>query len=220
MRPSYSGEGKGMMVAEGRRLLEIIAKTSLRSEQRPVFRLASGRMSRHYVDCKQALSYPEARNLIGKLIFNLIKGQSFDAVGGLEIGAYPIATSVSDRVFQETGAEVRAFVVRKEQKKHGVGRLIAGDARPGDKTLIVDDVVTTGGSTIDAITRARKAGLHVNKVIVLIDREEDEGKRNIEAHDVDFTALFTLADLLRISEAHAAADARADPAGSLQTKSA
>src|SRR5229473_1925356 len=164
--------GGRMMVAEGRRLLEIIAK----------------------------------------LIFNLIKGQSFDAVGGLEIGAYPIATSVSDRVFQETGAEVRAFVVRKEQKKHGVGRLIAGDARPGDKTLIVDDVVTTGGSTIDAITRARKAGLHVNKVIVLIDREEDEGKRNIEAHDVDFTALFTLADLLRVSEAHATADTRTDPA--------
>jgi orotate phosphoribosyltransferase len=209
-----------MMVAEGRRLLEIIAKTSLRSEQRPVFRLASGRMSRHYVDCKQALSDPEARDLIGKIIFNIIKDQPLDAVGGLEIGAYPIATSVSDRIFRETGRGVRAFVVRKEPKKHGVDNLIAGDARPSDRTLIVDDVVTTGDSTIHAITRARNAGLHVTRVIVLIDREEDDGKRNIEAQNVQFGALFTLADLLRISEAHATADARTDPAGSLQTKSA
>ena len=220
MRPSYSGEGDGMMVAEGRRLLEIIARTSLRSEPDPVFRLASGRMSRHYVDCKQALSDPEARDLIGKIIFHMIKDDSLDSIGGLEIGAYPIATSVSDRVFRETGRRVRAFVVRKELKKHGVHSLIAGDGRRGDKTLIVDDVVTTGGSTIDAITRARKAGLQVSRVIVLVDREEDEGKRNIEAQDVDFSALFTLADLLKISEAHTTEEARAEQSGSRQAKTA
>lgn len=220
MRPSYSGEGEGMMVAEGRRLLEIIARTSLRSEQKPVFRLASGRMSRHYVDCKQALSDPEARDLIGKIVFNMIKDQSLDAVGGLEIGAYPIATSVSDRIFRETGRGVRAFVVRKEPKKHGVDSLIAGDARSGDRTLIVDDVVTTGDSTIQAITRARNAGLNIARVIVLIDREEDGGKRNIEAQGVHFSALFTLADLLRISEVHTATQARTEPSGPLQTKTA
>jgi len=209
-----------MMVAEGRRLLEIIAKTSLRSEQKPVFPLASGRMSQHYVDCKQALSDPEARDLIGKIIFDMIRNQLFDAVGGLEIGAYPIATSVSDRVFRETGRRIRAFVVRKALKKHGVHSLIAGDARRGDKTLIVDDVVTTGGSTIAAITRAREAGLQVSSVIVLVDREEDEGKQNIEAQDVDFTALFTLADLLKISEAHTTAKARPEQSGSRQAKTA
>jgi orotate phosphoribosyltransferase len=81
-------------------------------------------------------------------------------------------------------------------------------------------VVTTGGSTIDAIKRARKAGLQVSEVIVLVDREEDEGKRNIEAQDVDFTALFILADLLKISEAHTTTEARPEQSGSRQAKTA
>jgi len=178
------------------RLCEILRRTSLQSREEPVFRLASGRMSRHYVDCKQALSDPEARVLVGRLILERIGGRSFDAVGGMEVGAYPIATSISDAIFATTGARVRAFVVRKQAKLHGIQGLIAGNVLPGDKTLIVDDVVTAGSSTIKAIKGARQAGLLVNHVVVIIDREEEDGRNNIEAEGVSFEALMTLSELL------------------------
>src|SRR5579872_1661165 len=96
------------------RLRELLRKTSLQVREAPTFRLASGKLSRYYIDCKQALSDPEARSLIGQLVFERLGGVSIDAVGGMEIGAYPIATAVSDAVFQATGTKVRAFVVRKE----------------------------------------------------------------------------------------------------------
>jgi len=178
------------------RLREILRCTSLQSRDEPVFRLASGKMSRYYVDCRQALSDPEARGLVGQLILERLGGISLDAVGGMELGAYPIATSVSDAVFRATGAKIRAFVVRKEPKQHGIQGVIAGNVKPGDKTLIVDDVVTTGSSTIKAIERARQVGLAVERVIVLIDREEEDGRKNIEAQGVSFEALVTLSELL------------------------
>jgi len=178
------------------RLREILRRTSLQSRDEPVFRLASGKMSRYYVDCKQALSDPEARALVGQLILERLGGMSIDAVGGMELGAYPIATSVSDAVFRATGAKVRAFVVRKEPKQYGIQGVIAGNVQPGDKTLIVDDVVTAGSSTIKAIKRARQLGLIVERVIVLIDRQEEDGRRNVQAQGVSFEALVTLSELL------------------------
>ena len=185
------------MGVERRRLLEILYQTSFRVSDSAEFRLASERYSRYYIDCKQALSYPEARDLLGKLICGLVDGKQFDAVGGLEIGAYPIATAVSDRIYHDTGATVRAFVIRKQPKTHGVTDLIAGHVKTGDRVLIVDDVLTTGRSTLDAITRAREAGLQVTTAVLMVDREEDNGKQNIEKHDVHCFSLFTLADLIR-----------------------
>ena len=153
-------------------------------------------MSRYYVDCKQALSDPEARALVGQLVLERLGGISLDAVGGMELGAYPIATSVSDAIFRATGAKVRAFVVRKESKQHGIQGLIAGNVKPGDKALIVDDVVTAGSSTVTAIKAARQAGLAVERVIVIIDREEEDGRKSIEAQGIPFDALITLSELL------------------------
>jgi orotate phosphoribosyltransferase len=178
------------------RLREILRRTSLQSRDEPVFRLASGKMSRYYVDCKQALSDPEARALVGHLALERLGEMSLDAVGGMELGAYPIATSVSDAIFRATGAKVRAFVVRKDAKQHGIQGLIAGDVKLGDRTLIVDDVVTTGSSTIKAITAARQAGLIVERALVLIDREEEGGRQQIEAQRVAVEALTTLSELL------------------------
>jgi orotate phosphoribosyltransferase len=178
------------------KLREILRATSLQSSDEPVFRLASGKMSRHYVDCKQALSDPEARALVGQLIFERLGDAPLDAVGGMELGAYPIATSVSDAIFRATGAKVRAFVIRKEPKQHGIRGLVAGHVQPGDKTLIVDDVVTAGSSTIKALKGARQAGLVVERVIVLIDRQEEDGRKNIEALGVSFEAVLTLSELL------------------------
>jgi len=222
MRPAGNGGGtEGEMGVERRRLLEILYQTSFRISDFEQFRLASGRYSRYYIDCKQALSYPEARELLGKLICDLIRGKQFDAVGGLEIGAYPIATAVSDRIYHDTGATVRAFVIRKQPKTHGVGDLIAGDVKTGDKTLIVDDVLTTGQSTLDAITRAREAGLHVTTAILMVDREEDNGKQNIEKHDVHCFSLFTLADLIRrVDVTDAKTNHPPDSARSFQKQSA
>jgi orotate phosphoribosyltransferase len=188
------------------RLREILRRTSLQSRNEPVFRLASGKMSRHYVDCKQALSDPEARVLVGQLILERLGRISLDAVGGMELGAYPIATSVSDAIFRATGTKVRAFVVRKDSKQHGIQGLIAGNVKPGDKTLIVDDVVTAGSSTIRAIAAARQVGLTVERVVVLIDREEEKGRTNIEAQGVSFDALTTLSELLDDRDQSTAAD--------------
>jgi orotate phosphoribosyltransferase len=184
------------MDSEKTRLRDILRRTSLQSRDEPVFRLTSGNMSRYYVDCKQALSDPEARELVGELIRERLGSMPLDAVGGMELGAYPIATSVSDAIFRATGVKVKAFVVRKESKQHGIQGLIAGDAEPGNKTLIVDDVVTAGSSTVKAINGARQAGLVVERVIVLIDREEEDGRKTIEAQRVRFEALFTLSELL------------------------
>ncbi len=182
------------------RLCEILSQTSLRCHNEAVFRLASGKMSRYYVDCKQALSDPEARALVGELIASRLAGTSVDAVGGMELGAYPIAIAVSDAVFRAGGAKLKAFVVRKEAKQHGVLGQIAGHVRPGDKALIVEDVVTAGTSTIRAISAARDAGLIVDRVIALLDREEENGRANIEAQGVSFEALATLSDLLSQSQ--------------------
>jgi orotate phosphoribosyltransferase len=181
-----------------RRFLEILRDTSFRSSPEPVFRLASGRLSKYYVDCKQGLSYPEARALMAELICDRLKGESINTVGGLEIGAYPIATCVSDAIYRETGRTVRVFIVRKEPKSHGIRDLIAGDIRQGDKALIVDDVVTEGTSTLKAIDASRKAGLTVERAIVLVDREEAGGRANIESAGVKFEALCTLGELVEL----------------------
>jgi len=178
------------------RLCEILRQTSLQRRDEPIFRLASGKMSRYYVDCKQALSDPEARSIVGQLILELLDRVTLDAVGGMELGAYPIATSVSDAIFRASGAKVSAFVVRKEPKQHGALGLIAGNVKAGNKTLIVDDVVTAGSSTINAIRGARQAGLIVEQVIVLVDRQEENGRQAIEAQDVRFQSLTTLSELL------------------------
>jgi len=194
-----SGERR-TLATQKHRFLEILKDTSFQTSEEAHFRLASGKLSKYYIDCKQALSYPEARALVAALICDRIRDQAFDAVGGPEIGAYPIATSVSDAIFHATGAAVRAFVVRKAPKAHGIADLVAGDVKRGDKALIVDDVVTTGASTIKAIDGAREAGLVVERAIVLVDREEGDGKKNIEARGVRFEALCTLRELL---ETHA-----------------
>src|SRR5260370_6234214 len=139
-------------------------------------------ISKYYVDCKYVLSYPEARKILASLICELIKSErTIDSIGGLELGAYPIATSVSDRLYADTGRVVRAFVVRKDRKKHGIETLIAGDGRRGDHVLVVDDVITSGGSEIQAIQTVHQAGMTVNHVLALVDHEEYDVKKNIEA---------------------------------------
>lgn len=178
-----------------RRMVEALDKTSFKASDEPVYPLASGILSKYYIDCRMALSYPEFRQLIGDLFFEKAQSLPVDATGGMALSAYPIAVAVSDAFSRNIGKTVRAFVVRKEPKQHGLKKHIEGDVRPGDKVLIVDDVITTGGSTVDAIKKSREEGLEVLGAIAIIDRQECDGAANIEDCGVTFQALTTLQEL-------------------------
>jgi len=159
-------------------------------------------MSRFYVDCKKALSYPEARLLIARLIVAELPGaDDFDVIGGLEIGAYPIATAISDEIYGRFNKlSKRVFIVRKKEKDHGAPGIVAGEVYENDRAIIVDDVITTGQSTITAIRSAREAGLIVDHVFIIVDRDEEMGKQNIEALGVTCTSLFKLTDLQKAKD--------------------
>jgi orotate phosphoribosyltransferase len=190
-------------------LVRILIETrAFQLSSTPIFTLASGAKSDVYVDCRIALSYPEARLAVGDLMLERAAPAGSAArpaaVGGLLIGAFPIAIAVSDAAYRTDRSLIRVFVVRKEPKQHGLQKLIEGAVHPGDHALIVDDVVTSGGSTIDAIRRSREFGLEVTRAIAIIDREEQDGRARIEAEGVSFEALCTLGDLRRAAEARAA----------------
>lgn len=162
------------------------------------FTLASGVQSSYYVDCRALLAYPGPRHLVAHLAFETIKELEFDCLGGLEIGAIPIATAISDFGYQAMPRrEWRTFWVRKQPKDHGLGKLVEGAIRPGDRALIVDDVLTTGGSVIKALAAARAAGLKVDHVLVIVDRKEQDGRAKVEAQGVALLSLLTIDDLLK-----------------------
>lgn len=196
------------MTFDKERLIQILLETrAFQYSPTPIFTLASGAKSDVYVDCRIALSYPEARRAVGELMLERITsggGAREDSVGGLLIGAFPIAIAVSDAAYRKDGSLVRVFVVRKEPKQHGLKKLVEGAVQAGDRALIVDDVVTSGGSTIEAIRRSREYGLEVARAIAIIDREEQDGRAKIEAEGVAFEALCTLRDLRRAAETRTA----------------
>jgi orotate phosphoribosyltransferase len=142
-----------------------------------------------------ALSHPEARRLIGELAITKLHDRGFQAVGGLALGAYPIAIAISDALYHLDGREIRAFVVRKDPKTHGLQKYLEGDVTRGDRVLIVDDVITTGASTLTAIEKSQEVDLKIVQALVVVDRQEDNGRQNIESHGITFDALFTLPEL-------------------------
>ncbi|HYR53126.1 MAG TPA: orotate phosphoribosyltransferase [Candidatus Dormibacteraeota bacterium] len=183
------------MNATRERLVQILIKTrAFKWSPTPSFPLASGALSRFYIDCRVGLSYPEAREVVGDLLLERIV-PPVSAVGGLLIGAYPVAIAASDAAYRKNKEVIRVFAIRKEPKDHGMKKLIEGDVSKGDRVVIVDDVITSGGSTIEAIVRSREAGLIVEQAIAIIDREEQRGKARIEEHGVRCDALCTLSDL-------------------------
>ena len=123
------------------------------------------------------MAHPRARQLVARLAVELLTSLSIQCIGGLEIGAIALATAISDYgLIEAPRREWRTFVVRKQLKDHGLGKLIEGAFRPGDHALIVDDVLTSGGSVFKAIAAAREAGMHVNHALVIVDREEQDGR--------------------------------------------
>jgi orotate phosphoribosyltransferase len=159
------------------------------------FTLASGTVSPYYVDCRLLMAHPEPRLLVARLAFDVIRDLPIDCLGGLELGAIAIATAISDYgMTARTRRAWRTFVVRKQRKDHGTGKDIEGAIKAGDRALVVDDVLTSGGSVIKAVAAARQAGLKVDHALVLVDREE-HGRTKVEAEGVKLLSLLTIKDL-------------------------
>lgn len=176
------------------RLGEIILERSFKYSENPPFTLASGRQSNFYFNCKPTTLDPEGMNLIGAIIFDMLKDTDVTAAGGLTLGADPIANALAVISYQK-GKPIKSFIVRKDVKDHGTKSAIEGNVGPGEKIAIIDDVITTGGSTITAIEQARKAGLNVEMVITLIDREEG-GRENILKYADKIRSILTRTEVM------------------------
>jgi orotate phosphoribosyltransferase len=182
---------------EKKRLIELIKERSFLCSEKEEFVLSSGARSRYYFDMKKTTYSPEGQYLIGRLFYEKIKelGLHSRHIGGLTLGADPIATAVA-RYSYDMSDPIEAFVIRKEPKKHGAMRQIEGYVNPGDSVIIVEDVVTTGGSTLKAIDIALSHGLKIEAIIVLLDRCELNGRENIERKGFPFYSILTINDVI------------------------
>ncbi len=179
------------------KLLKIIFENSFCFDPDFGFTLASGTKSDVYIDIKKTVLSSEGMELVGRVVFDEIKDLDVDGVGGLTLGADPIAY-VAALVGNMSGKPLDAFVIRKETKKHGTMRWLEGNLKAGAKVVIIDDVITTGGSTIKAIERATEAGLEVVLVLALVDREEGGSENISKACSSPFKAVFTKSDLMEL----------------------
>ena len=179
-----------MTEQERQELMAIIRELSY--EEREVT-LASGRKSNFYFDGKQTTLHSQGGLLVGKAFWKEVK--TFEGpihgVGGLTLGADPIATATSIAAALE-GENVHAFIIRKEPKGHGTGQWLEGrkNLPPGSRVVIVEDVTTTGGSSMKAVERAMEEGLEVAGIVTLVDREEG-ARENIEGAGQALRAVFT-----------------------------
>jgi orotate phosphoribosyltransferase len=179
------------------RLQELILDHAFQYSETPTFKLVSGGVSQFYFNCKKVTLDPEGQVLIGNLIFQAIRHLHVQAIGGLTLGADPMAHAVAYTSWLER-QPIQAFVVRKQPKDHGIIAPIEGKVQAGDRVVVVDDVITTGGSTLKAIDACRKAGLEVVKVVVLVDRQEMNGRDNILREVADLEALCTRDELMQL----------------------
>lgn len=166
------------------------------------FTLASGKESDLYVDCRTTTLDSMGANMVGHLGWALVRDlikQRFPeagAIGGMTLGADPISLAIGMISAQEVGVDaLRVFVVRKEAKGHGRNRRIEGNFQSGDEVIVVDDVITTGGSTLKAIDAIEEEGGKVVAALVLVDREEG-GREAIESRGIPVYPLFTRKQLL------------------------
>ena len=179
---------------ERTRLKELLLRHSVLGGD---FVLASGKRSNVYVDCRLTTLRGEAMPLIGRLMLELFRARGWqpEAVGGLTMGADPVACAVA-RESQSTSTPIDAFVVRKAAKGHGRKRFVEGLAKPdGVQCVVLDDVCTTGGSTVRAIERARAAGMEVLGACCMVDREQGAAEAMAEA-GLRFDSIFTMRELL------------------------
>jgi orotate phosphoribosyltransferase len=178
-----------MMEAAHAKLLAILRRKSYVPGR---VRLASGRESDFYIDVRKSAFLPEAARLIGEVLYERLRTLAPDAVGGMAVGAIPLV----DAVVHASGAGpvgLPGFFVRKEAKGHGLGKRIEGRFEAGDRVAILEDVVTTGGSALEAAAAVEAAGGRVLTVLALVDRLEG-GAEAIRAKGYGFEAVFTRKD--------------------------
>jgi len=173
------------------KLLTTLAHKSFRLGE---FKLSSGGTSDYYIDCRTTTLDAKGSRLTGEVFFEEIRqrGWKARAVGGLTMGADPIVVAVS-----VVSGELDGFLVRKAEKQHGTGQRIEGFREKGTRVVIVDDVCTTGSSTVQAIEAAREFGFEVVAVMCLVEREEAKGRPNVEkaAGAAPFVSIFTASDV-------------------------
>ncbi|MFO1020290.1 MAG: orotate phosphoribosyltransferase [Planctomycetales bacterium] len=156
------------------------------------FTLASGKKAKYYLDGKQITLHSTGLRLVSEGLLDLLAGVEFSGFGGMSIGADPIVGGVLTAAAAR-GQSLDGFMVRKEAKGHGTGKFIEGPVQAGDKVVIVDDVVTTGGSAIQAIERVEEFGCKVVAVVAIVDRMEG-GRANFAARGLDLKSLLTIED--------------------------
>ncbi len=173
------------------RLLEVIKERSLFWGE---FELSAGGTSRYYIDAKRTLMDAEGAHLVSRFLLSKMEEVEANAIGGPSIGADFIVPVVAAWSFQE-GRPVDAFIIRKEPKKHGQRRLIEGNLRDNARVVLVDDVITTGGSVIRAVRAVEEEGAKVLKVLCLVDRKEG-GAENLAAEGICLEGVFTIDEVL------------------------
>jgi len=161
------------------------------------FTLASGRTSSFFVNLKQTMLDPEGANLLADLVLDVMEAQGIHNIGGLEMGAVPLVSAVCTKSFERF--PVNAFFVRKSVKDHGTAQLIDGHLDEGSEVLIIDDVVTTGGSAVKAADAVRGRGCHVSKILAIVDREEG-GRENLESQGFELISLLKRCDFSSIDD--------------------
>ena len=176
-------------------IAELVPLITAKALRRGSFRLASGREASLYLDAKQVVLDARGSMLVGRAILDLLRahGPLPAAVGGMSIGADPVTSAVVTMA-GVGGFDLRGFMVRKEPKDHGTKRYIEGPVAPGEKVVIVEDVTTTGGSSLLAIDRAIEFGLVVERVVTVIDRLAG-ATATLAARGIPLDALVTIRDL-------------------------
>ncbi len=176
--------------ADRARLLELVQRDAFQTGE---FTLASGQKSHYYIDGRLLTLSSDGAHVLAQVILAMIEGERIDAVGGMTMGADPIIGAVL-AVADLQGRELAGFICRKEQKQHGTGRQVEGNLQPGHRVLMVEDVVTTGGSTLRAMDAVEAAGGEVIRVIAMVDRLAGASEA-FEKRGVRFTPIFTVKDL-------------------------
>ena len=174
------------------KLKEILLEKSVISGRE--FKLASGKTSDFYVDARVTTLWPEGAYLCGKIFLEMLQDFKVDAVGGYSIGADPIVSAIAVLSFMDN-KPIPAFIIRKEEKSHGTGKVIEGNFPAGGRVAIFDDVVTSGGSILRGAKQVEAQGDTVEVIMGVIDRE-DGGREKIEAAGYKFLSIFTRKDLL------------------------
>ena len=176
-----------------RELLDLVLEVSFRRQK---VTLASGKESDFYLDLRQTLMRPRGVALAGALVLDrLFAGPPVDAVGGMAVGAVPLVSAVlAAAAARDPQTSLLGFYVRKQAKSHGLGRRIEGGFAPGQRVALVEDTVTTGGSTLEALDAVEAEGGKVVRVLCLVDRCEGAAEA-FRARGLDLEALFTRADL-------------------------